>query len=207
MQETAITRMQDKSDEVQRLYDGHTGCLNGSNVKLEFLSKAWLQHWLKQDLPKADTESRVIDNSKLLCRHGNLCLNKVADMKCTASESAQAVLPRYERRPRRLLTTDLCRVCVLELVRAVKRAPEEKELLKDLFLNKKRPELSMNGDASRTTSCTTPATSAAAAASPSSSSSSSPVPSPCPADSSADPSFKYFAVSSKFCKKWRAFLE
>ena len=118
----------DKSQEVKHLYETHEATRD-AGTRLEFLSKEWLQKWLKEDKACKWIESRVVNNSRLLCRHGKLCLTKVTDVKCTSAEAAAKALSRYERRPV-LLTEDLCRSCVREKVVAVQRAHQVSEDVK-----------------------------------------------------------------------------
>lgn len=116
-----------KGTLVKQLYEGHAVCQD-PDVRLEFFPKSWLQHWLKQEVTSRQVLlTPVIDTSSLLCPHGQVCLTKISDLKCTSADLTSNVWAGFPRRPSALHTEDLCLTCVRQKIVSVKRAHDISE--------------------------------------------------------------------------------
>ncbi|XP_072571838.1 ubiquitin carboxyl-terminal hydrolase 48 isoform X3 [Paramormyrops kingsleyae] len=111
MRKQSVDKGKAKHEEVKELYkllpaeDGQP---------FEFVPLEWLKKWLDDS-----SLTKSIDNSKFLCSHGKLHLDKIGDIKRISAKAAEHLFKRYGGSPR-LDRSSLCKECVVQQCRVLR---------------------------------------------------------------------------------------
>ncbi|XP_038078430.1 ubiquitin carboxyl-terminal hydrolase 48-like [Patiria miniata] len=106
MRDRSIASGKERHAEITRLYLMLPPKPGGS---YEWLRSDWLKQWLNVD----SSACKPIDNSDLLCCHGNLDPDKIQQVKRVSQEAAGILISKYDGGPR-LTSSSLCLKCARE---------------------------------------------------------------------------------------------
>ncbi|XP_022090230.1 ubiquitin carboxyl-terminal hydrolase 48-like isoform X3 [Acanthaster planci] len=137
MRQRSITSGRARHAEITRLY---LMLPPKPGSRYEWLKSDWLKQWLNVD---SNTACKPIDNSDLICRHGNLDPDKIQQVKRISQEAAGILHSKYDGGPR-LSGTSLCLKCVRErcrMMRLKSNLNEDSKFVTTTTKNKLEPGL------------------------------------------------------------------
>ena len=122
MKETNVKTGREKQEAMKTMFQN---LFVNENEAFEWLPQKWLTKWLgdPQTAP-------AIDNTELLCSHGNVSTDQISKVKCVSVSGAAALFAQFGGEIRCQNETSLCEICVKQkcaVIRTkVKMAEDEK---------------------------------------------------------------------------------
>ena len=124
MKENNIKSGREKQENIKLMFQN---LFVHENEGFEWIPQKWLSKWLND--PQT---APAVDNTEILCKHGNVCPDQISKIKCVASNGADNLIALYGGEIRCQNETSLCELCVKQkcaIIRTKVKMVEDEKII------------------------------------------------------------------------------